>query len=73
MSRRSEIIEELFRSNLITDYSDLSIVASALDYGLAADYILHSALVGRWPGLSAWLRERLKEDLTDGDLPDDLC
>ena len=51
MSGRNEIIEELFRSELITDYSDLSIVASALDYGLSADYILNSALVGRWPRL----------------------
>ena len=59
-SSRRKIIEELFQSDLITDYSDLSTIATALDQGLAADDILYSSTVENWPGLFTWLQKRME-------------
>jgi len=59
MNLRHQIAEELIRSAMITDYNDLSTVASALERGLTKEDILYSFTVEKWPGLFAWLQERL--------------
>ena len=56
---RSQIIDELIRSDFIIEYLDFCNLASSLELGLPAEEILYGPVVEKYHGLFVWLSGRL--------------
>jgi primosomal protein N' len=59
MNPRLKIARDLLQADLIDSYHDYSEVARNLENGKSKDEILYSAVVEKWPGVFAFLKERL--------------